>query len=207
MENNFNEEEWEEIIPESDIWRPDVGDVFIGVYLKVTPNAGNWNKNKYTFKTPEGEKHIYGTLDLDNKMALARIGEMIRIELKAKIRQPAPKKDFLNFKVWHKALNKQTPSAANTAEGAASKPEEGVSKPPAAASKPAEKPKPAAKERDKAVAGVKEDDPEARETIGLIRKELNNNASDKMVFDYAIKIKNDWGLSENDLQRIKTQLF
>lgn len=50
-----------------------------------------------------------------------------------------------------------------------------------------------------------QDDPEARNTIDLILKELGNNSKPEDVVAFAIDNQEDWELSDEDVTRIKVQ--
>lgn len=77
---------YEEIIPESEFWKPEKIDEFIeGVYVNVERNQGAFGSNIYHIDTNNGEEDIikvWGCTVLDDRMQLINVGEKIKIVYK-----------------------------------------------------------------------------------------------------------------------------
>jgi hypothetical protein len=176
MTKDMQEQDWVELIPENQVWKPEeIGAEIIGIYVKKEEKVGAYEKTRYTLETKEGDRQVYATTDIQQKMAMADLGDCIKIILKKTIPQKAPRSPFKMFQVFHKPGK-----AVNKAEG-----------------------------NDKAEGQASnmadEDDPEARETINLILKELQGKPTAGRVVNYALKVKKDWELTDEDITRIKVQ--
>lgn len=93
IKQEYERNGFKEIHGNDGVWRPrTTGEVLEGVYLRVEPNADNWNRNKYFFddqgKTLDldgqpialnGEVAVYGSVVFDDKMKKIRTGVNVAI--------------------------------------------------------------------------------------------------------------------------------
>lgn len=85
--NNEKNIEWEKIEPkEVDTWKPEqAGDSLTGVFVDVKHKDDKRELSaRYFIETKEGNKMIWGSVALDDRMRLANIGELIQITYNGK---------------------------------------------------------------------------------------------------------------------------
>lgn len=106
-----NQNPWEEVIVESQVWRPEdlgIGAEIIGIYKGKEENVGQWKKNRYTFAIMVNgecqEKYVYGTVDLDEKFKQVPIGYEVKIIFEKELPSRPPKKPFKKFKVYKRPV-------------------------------------------------------------------------------------------------------
>jgi hypothetical protein len=84
---NNEKTEWEKIEPVNvDTWKPEqAGDSIIGVFVDIKPKDDNRELSaRYFIDTKEGQKMVWGSVALDDRMRLANIGELIQITYNGK---------------------------------------------------------------------------------------------------------------------------
>jgi hypothetical protein len=69
---------YEEINPTAWVYSKE-GDFIEGVLVRVQDNIGANKSKLYSIETQEGVKNVWGATILDERMALVKIGEKIRI--------------------------------------------------------------------------------------------------------------------------------
>ena len=84
---NNEKTEWEKIEPvDVDTWKPEqAGDSIIGVFVDIKPKDDKRELSaRYFIDTKEGQKMVWGSVALDDRMKLANIGELIQITYNGK---------------------------------------------------------------------------------------------------------------------------
>lgn len=72
---------YQEINPS--IWEyKEVGDFIEGVFVRMQDKVGANESKMYSLETSEGIKNIWGSVILDERMALVRIGDKLKITYK-----------------------------------------------------------------------------------------------------------------------------
>lgn len=93
LKAQFEREGMKEVHGNDGVWRPKVfGEVLRGIYLRMEPDADNWNRNKYFFddkgqtKDPDGEPialkgeiAVFGSVVFDDKMRKIPVGANVAI--------------------------------------------------------------------------------------------------------------------------------
>jgi hypothetical protein len=75
--------EFEEINP--NVWKPKAkDDVIEGVLINKHIDVGSNKSKTYDIETKEGQKMVWGSTILDDRMAYVKVGEVVRITFKGK---------------------------------------------------------------------------------------------------------------------------
>ena len=72
---------YEEVNPTTWIYKND-GDFIEGELLRVQDNVGPNASKLYSIDTPEGVKSVWGATILDERMALVKVGDKVKITFK-----------------------------------------------------------------------------------------------------------------------------
>jgi len=89
---------YQEINPTDWTYEKD-GDFIEGVLIRVQEKIGPNQSMLYSIETPEGVKSVWGAAILDQRMALVKVGEKIRITYKGLAEAKVGKKAAKIFKV------------------------------------------------------------------------------------------------------------
>ncbi len=75
------------------------GDFIEGVLVRVQKDVGANDSMLYSIDTPEGAKNVWGAAILDSRMALAKVGDKVRITYKGLAEAKGGKNPAKIFKV------------------------------------------------------------------------------------------------------------
>jgi len=89
---------YKEINPTTWVYDED-GDFIEGVLVRVQDNIGENKSMLYSVETSEGVKNIWGATILDNRMALVKVGDKIKITYKGTAEAKKGKNPAKIFKV------------------------------------------------------------------------------------------------------------
>jgi hypothetical protein len=100
----MNQEQWSEVVPSGDFWKPEPGNELIGEYVQREENVGPNKSNVYHIKTDEGYiAKVWGCTLLDSRFETMAYGERVKIVFVGN--KPAPRrgegKTFKDFKLFH----------------------------------------------------------------------------------------------------------
>ena len=77
--------QWNKVTPPNDSWDFEEQPIMQGIYEKVENNVGRNNSNVYTFKLEDDKlTKVWGSTGLDERMAMLKVGDLVRIEFKGK---------------------------------------------------------------------------------------------------------------------------
>lgn len=89
---------YQEIDPQNWIYEKE-GDFIEGVLVRVQEDIGINKSMLYSIETPEGVKSVWGATILDERMALVKVGDKVKITYKGKAEAKKGKNPAKLFKV------------------------------------------------------------------------------------------------------------